>query len=166
MWQKHIYRTRSIEGFRVRVNSQRFTKPQGVLFRCYVSLFWSQLVTCRGRNPAAQTPARRQVRRKGRMAGVGRPCRRRRGRGGAGAEVVRCGEDGGESTANPRPVSACGGGVGLFTLRPERTGLLCPETQRAFPPVTAPFHETARPVVTRRYCFLISQAVSFQFKRF
>lgn len=67
---------------------------------------------------------------------------------------------------NPWPVSACGGGVGLFTLRPERTGLLCPETQRAFPPVTAPFHETARPVVTRRYCFLISQAVSFQFKRF
>lgn len=83
MWQKHIYRTRSIEGFRVRVNSQRFTKPQGALFRCYVSLFWSQFVTCRGRNPAAQTPARRQVRRKGRTAGVGRPCRRRRGRGGA-----------------------------------------------------------------------------------
>lgn len=109
MWQKHIYRTRSIEGFRVRVNSQRFTKPQGALFRCYLSLFWSQLVTCRGRNPAAQTPARRQVRRKGRTAGVGRPCRRRWGRGGGGAEVARCGEDGGESTANPRPVSACGG---------------------------------------------------------
>lgn len=68
---------------------------------------------------------------------------------GAGAEVVRCGEDGGESTANPRPASVCGGGVGLFTLRPERTGLLCPETQRAFPPVTAPFHKAARPVVAR-----------------